>query len=197
MRSMQVAFLAVFLATVLAATSVAQLPDPSLSTVVLDPQSSALAGLMTCSCGGADPFEYIKITVHDSYAVPIPGLPASNFAFSVIGGNVMFYPAPFSLVTDPNGVIYFYVVATQSIPHPSVGGAPLEIRVSYYGYFLGAPVHLTCNSPNYDGIGTVGPIDFAHFAGDFGMIAERSDFTWSGGGVDPIDFSKFASHWGH
>jgi hypothetical protein len=87
-----------------AAAAAAQLPDPNLSTVELDPQSSVLSGLQTCPAGVGEPFEYIKITVYDAMAVPIPELPASDFEFTVVGGEVSFYPAPFSPKTTRNAL---------------------------------------------------------------------------------------------
>jgi hypothetical protein len=62
-------------------------------------------------------------------------------------------------------------------------------------------VELRCNTPDYDLDGDIDPLDFAVFAGDFGVYVGRSDFNWTGPGplqaINPLDFALFAAHFGH
>ena len=185
------------LVLVMAFMSHAQVPNPNNSTVVIDPQSSALPGLITCPAGDGDQFDFIRIRVLDSGGSPIPGIASTDFVFLVVGGNVSFFPSPSTPMTNNNGEILFSVRANESIAHPSAGGSSLQISVEVLGVLLAGAVSLDCNTVDYDLSGFVTPVDFGAFAGDFGLVAPRSDFDWSGGSVDPIDFSKFASHWLH
>jgi hypothetical protein len=197
MKTARAAILAASLSLVLTATAFAQIPDADLSTTTLDPQSSVLAGLPTCPAGDAATFDYVKVTVLDSGGTPIPGIPWADFLVSWSGGNLSFYNSPLTPVTDATGAMYFSVQANEAIAHPSAGGAPVLIRVVVAGVALNNFVLLDCNTYNYDLAATVGPIDFSVFAGDFGTVAPKSDFDWSGGLVSPIDFGLFAAHWGH
>jgi len=189
--------LAGVLVLAMASVAVAGIPDPTLSTIALDTQA-AVAGLMTCPAGDADAYEFLKVTAKRSDSTPIQGIPYSSFFFTVTGGDCTFTAQ--TTETDVNGEILFSVVADEAIAHPAgdpVAGAAIDIDVQIYTVALDAGVSLTCNTVDYNLDGTVDPIDFGKFAGDFNQAQERSDFTWSGGLVDPIDFGKFSAHFGH
>lgn len=185
------------LVLVMAFATQAQVPDPNNSTIVLDPQSSILPGLMTCPAGDGDQFDFIRIQVLDSGGFPIPGIAASNFVLLAIGGDVSFFSSPSTPVTDNNGEILFSVVANEAIASPYAGGSPLQIFVEIMGVWLASAVNLSCNTVDYDLNGQVNPIDFVTFSSDFLTPNLRSDLDWSGGTVNPLDFSKFARHFGH
>ena len=189
--------LAGVLVLAMASVAVAGIPDPTLSTIALDTQA-AVAGLMTCPAGDADAYEFLTVTAKRSDSTPIQGIPYSSFFFTVTGGDCTFTAQ--TTETDVNGEIQFDVVADEAIAHPAgdpVAGVAIDIDVQIYTVALDAGVSLTCNTVDYNLDGTVDPIDFGKFAGDFNQTEARSDFTWSGGAVDPIDFGKFSAHFGH
>jgi hypothetical protein len=179
----------------------AGIPDPDLSTIVLDPVQTN-AGLMTCWKGDAPPFEMIKVTAKRTDTTPIEGIPYTSFFFTVVGGSVTITCESVPAETDVNGEILFSIVANEAIAHPlgdPAVGTPLDIDVQIYTVALTNGVSLTCNTVDYNLDDAVDPIDFVKFAADFNKSTpetERSDFDWSGGTIDPIDFVKFAAHFG-
>jgi hypothetical protein len=72
----------------------------------------------------------------------------------------------------------------------------LTITVQIYTTVVNDSDVLWVNTFDYNDNGTVNPVDFVTFAGDFGGTNERSDFNWNGI-VNPVDFVSFAGHFGH
>jgi hypothetical protein len=164
----------------------AGIPDPDQSSVALD-----TGGLSTCPQGDGPAFQYVTVTAKRADSTPIQGIPSSSFFFSVTGGDVTFNAVDSE--TDTNGEIRFEVVGDEAIGYPTV----LAISCQIYTVVLNDSDNLSCITYDYDLDGDVDPVDFGTFAGDFGAVAPRSDFDWSGGNIDPIDFGSFAGHFGH
>lgn len=164
----------------------AGIPDPDASSVAL-----STGGLSTCPTGDGPAFQYVTVTALRSDLSPIQGVPSSSFFFSVTGGNVTINAVDSE--TDVAGQIRFSVVGDEAIAYPNV----VTISCQIYTVVLNDSDNLQCNTYDYDLDGDVDPVDFGTFAGDFGAVAPRSDFDWSGGNIDPIDFGSFAGHFGH
>lgn len=164
----------------------AGIPDPDQSQVSL-----STGGLTTCPQGDGPAYQYVTVTAKRADSSPIQGIPSSSFFFTVTGGDVTMTAVDSE--TDVNGVIRFSIVGDEAIAYPNTIGISCQI----YTVVLNDSDNLTCNTYDYDLNGTVNPIDFGTFAGDFGTVAPRSDFDWSGGNVNPIDFGSFAGHFGH
>jgi hypothetical protein len=181
--------LAGVLVLALAAVAGAGIPSADDSYVTMDAGGK---GLNTCPAGDASAYGYITVTALRSDLSPIQGIPSSDFFFTVTGtgsGNVSI--DAFDTETDVSGNIRFEAQGTGTVPYGS-----LTITVQIYTVVVNDSDLLWCNTFDYDNNGTVNPIDFGNFAGDFGGSNERSDFDWDGD-VDPVDFGKFAGHFGH
>jgi hypothetical protein len=164
----------------------AGIPDSDQSSI-----AASMGGMATCPSGDGPAFQYVTVTAKRADSTPIQGIHSSNFFFTSTGGNVTVTAVDSQ--TDVNGEIRFEVVADQAIAYPNT----VTIGVSIYTIAVNSTVDVTCNTFDYDLDGDVDPVDFGTFAADFGTVAPRSDFDWSGGNVDPIDFGSFAGHFGH
>ena len=177
------------LVLVMATVAGAGIPSADDSYVTLD---NGGKGLVTCPAGDGAAYGYITVTALRADLTPIQGIPSSNFFFTVVGtgsGNVSF--AAFDTETDVSGNIRFEAQGDGTVPYGS-----LSVSVQIYTVVVNDTDTLWCSTYDYDDNGTVNPIDFVAFAGDFGGTNERSDFDWNGT-VNPIDFVSFAGHFGH
>lgn len=173
----------------MAAAAGAGIPDPDQSSVTM---TAGGKGLVTCPAGDASAYSYITVTALKNNGDPIPGIPSGNFFFTVTGtgsGNVSVNA--YDAETDISGQIRFQAQGDGTVLYGS-----LTVTVQIYTVVVNDSDTLWCNTYDYDDNGTVDPIDFSAFAGDFAVYHERSDFDWNGT-VDPIDFSSFAGHFGH
>jgi hypothetical protein len=173
----------------MAAAAGAGIPDPDQSYITM---TAGGKGLVTCPAGDASAYSYITVGALRNDGSPIQGIPSGNFFFDFTGtggGNVS--TTAFDAETDVNGEIRFQANGDGTVLYGS-----LTVSVEIYTVTVNATGTLWCNTYDYDDNGTVDPIDFSAFAGDFGTTNERSDFDWNGV-VDPIDFSSFAGHFGH
>jgi hypothetical protein len=173
----------------MAAVAGAGIPDADASSVTLD---AGGMGLTTCPAGDAAAYGYINVTALRSDLTPIAGIPSSSFFFTVTGtgsGNVSINA--FDSETNVSGVCRFGAQGTGTVPYGS-----LAVECQIYTVVLNDSDLLWCNTYDYDSNGTVNPVDFGTFAGDFGGTNQRSDFDWNGI-VNPVDFGSFASHFGH
>jgi hypothetical protein len=171
----------------MAAVAGAGIPDADASSVTLD-----AGGLTTCPAGDGSTFDYINVTALRSDLTPIAGIPSGSFFFTVSGtgsGNVSI--SAFDSETNVGGVCRFQANGDGAVPYGS-----LDIEVQIYTVVLTGHGTLWCNTFDYNDDGSVGPVDFGQFAGDFGGTNQRSDFNWDGS-VGPVDFGQFASHFGH
>jgi len=149
-------------------------------------------GLSTCPAGDGPAYQYITVTALRSDLTPIQGIPSGSFFFTVSGtgsGNVSI--DAFDAETNASGVIRFEANGNGTVLYGS-----LTVTVQIYTVVINDSDTLWCNTFDYDDNGTVNPIDFVAFAGDFGGTNEASDFDWNGT-VNPIDFVAFAGHFGH
>jgi hypothetical protein len=149
-------------------------------------------GLTTCPAGDASAYGYITVTALRSDQTPISGIQSSDFFFTVTGtgsGNVSINA--FDTETNANGEIRFEAQGTGTVLYGS-----LTVTVQIYTVVLNDSDTLWVNTYDYDDNGTVNPVDFVTFAGDYGGSAEKSDFDWNGV-VNPVDFVSFAGHFGH
>ena len=183
------AVISVLLVLVMAAVAGAGIPDADASYVTLD---NGGKGLSTCPAGDGSPYGYITVTALRTDLSPIQGIPSGSFFFTIGGtgsGNVSI--DAFDAETDASGQIRFEANGTGTVLHGS-----LTVDVQIYTVVLTDSDVLWCNTFDYDDNGTVNPLDFVVFAGDFGGTNERSDFDWNGL-VNPLDFVVFAGHFGH
>jgi hypothetical protein len=167
----------------------AGIPDADASSVTLDAGGQ---GLTTCPLGDASAYGYINVTALRSDLTPISGIPSSSFFFTITGtgsGNVSI--SAFDTETNVGGVCRFEANGDGTVVYGS-----LTVECQIYTVVLNDSDLLWCNTYDYDDNGTVNPVDFGTFAGDFGGTAQKSDFDWDGD-VDPVDFGSFASHFGH
>jgi hypothetical protein len=173
----------------MAMTAGAGIPDPDQSYVTM---TAAGKGLATCPAGDAASYGYITVGALRNDGSPIQGIPSSNFFFTITGtgsGNVSI--SAFDAETDVSGEIRFEANGDGTVVYGS-----LTVTVQIYTVVVNDSDTLWCNTFDYDDNGTVNPVDFGTFAGDFGGTNERSDFDWNGV-VNPVDFGTFASHFGH
>jgi hypothetical protein len=155
-------------------------------------------GLSTCPAGDGPAYQYITVTALRSDLTPIQGIPSGSFFFTVVGsgsGNVSI--DAFDAETNASGEIRFEVNGSGTVLYGS-----LTVTVQIYTVVVNDSDTLWCNTYDYDDNGTVNPIDFVEFAGDFGPgnYDEMSDFDWTPGSppeINPIDFVEFAGHFGH
>lgn len=181
--------LAVVLVLALAATAGAGIPSADDSFVTM---TNSGKGLSTCPIGDGSPYSYITVTALRADLSPIQGIPSGSFFFTVSGtgsGNVSI--DAFDAETDASGNIRFEANGTGTVLYTS-----LTVTVQIYTVVINDTDTLWVNTFDYDDNGTVNPIDFVAFAGDFGGTNEASDFDWNGV-VNPIDFVSFAGHFGH
>jgi hypothetical protein len=167
----------------------AGIPDADASSVTLDAGGQ---GLTTCPLGDASAYGYINVTALRSDLTPISGIPSSSFFFTITGtgsGNVSI--SAFDTETNVGGVCRFEANGDGTVVYGS-----LTVECQIYTVVLNDSDLLWCNTYDYDDNGTVNPVDFGTFAGDFGGTAQKSDFDWDVD-VDPVDFGSFASHFGH
>lgn len=182
--------LAGVLVLAMAAVAGAGIPSADDSFVTM---TAGGKGLVTCPAGDASGYSYITVTALRSDLSPIQGIPSTDFFFTVTGtgsGNVSI--SAFDTETDASGQIRFTAQGDGTVQYGS-----LTITVQIYTVVVNDSDLLWCNTYDYDNNGSVNPVDFGQFAGDFGNVAERSDFNWSGGVVNPVDFGSFAGHFGH
>jgi hypothetical protein len=181
--------LAGVLVLALAAVAGAGIPSADDSYVTM---SNSGKGLVTCPAGDASAYSYITVTALRSDLSPIQGIPSSDIFFTVAGsgsGNVAINA--YDTQTDVSGNIRFQAQGTGTVLYGS-----LTITVAIYSVVINDSDLLWCNTVDYDNNGTVNPVDFVTFAGDFGTTNEKSDFDWNGI-VNPVDFVTFAGHFGH
>ena len=171
-----------------AATAVAGIPDPDLSSVGLDTP----LGMVSCPLGDGPAYQYITVTARRADNSPIEGVPASSFFFNVTGGDVTVTEV--DAETDLNGEIRFEMVADETIV--KLDPDFLTIQCQIYTVVLNDSDQIEVNSFDIDESGGVGLADLAFFASDYGTSQKRSDFDWSGG-VGLADLAFFATHYGH
>jgi hypothetical protein len=173
----------------LVAPASAGIPDADASHVTMTAQGK---GLSTCPAGDGDDYSYITVTALRSDLTPIQGIPSNSFFFTITGsgsGNVSINA--YDSETDASGVIRFQAHGDGVVAYGS-----LTIQVQIYTVVLNDSDLLWCNTFDYDGNGTVNPVDFVAFASYYGSSSEMGDFDWDGT-VNPVDFVEFASHYGH
>jgi hypothetical protein len=177
------------LVLILAATAGAGIPSATDSYVTM---SNSGKGVTTCPAGDGPTYSYITVTALRSDLTPIQGIPSGSFFFTVVGsgsGNISI--SAFDTETNASGNIRFQASGSGTVVYGS-----LTVTVQIYTVVLTDSDTLWANSFDYDNNGTVNPVDFGTFAGDFGGTNERSDFDWNGL-VNPVDFGTFAGHFGH
>ena len=176
---------------VLAMAAVAGAGIPSADDSYVD-MTNGGKGLSTCPIGDGSPYQTITVTALRSDLSPIQGIPSGSFFFTVTGtgsGNVSI--DALDAETNASGQITFEANGNGTVLYGS-----LTVTVQIYTVVINDTDTLWCNTFDYDDNGTVNPIDFVAFAGDFGGTNEASDFDWNGT-VNPIDFVSFAGHFGH
>jgi len=181
--------LAGVLVLALAATAGAGIPSADQSFITM---SAAGKGLSTCPAGDGPAYSYITVSARRGDDTPIQGIPSSDFFFTVTGpgsGNVSI--SAFDTETNSSGEIRFQAQGDGTVLYGS-----LSINVQIYTVNINSTGTLWVNTYDYNDNGTVNPVDFVTFAGDFGGTNERSDFNWNGI-VNPVDFVSFAGHFGH
>jgi hypothetical protein len=174
-------------------------PDQSFVTLTAEEYS----GLTTCPHGdgsaGTDVYEYVKVTVKNTSGIPVAGIPASDFLFTVTAPPETYYYGWLLYVftevdseTNANGEIRFTVKSDTSV----VGN--IIIKVIVRSVQLTDSDSLACNSYDINVDGAVDLVDFAMFTHDYVQdpTAQRSDFDWDGT-VDMIDFAMFTTHYLH
>jgi hypothetical protein len=167
----------------------AGIPDADQSSVTM---TAGGKGLATCPAGDGATYQYITVTALRSTGTPIQDIESSNFHFTVVGsgsGNISIDAV--DAQTDVNGQIRFEATSSGTILYGS-----LTITVQIYTVGINDSDLLWVNTFDYDDNGTVNPVDFVTFAGDFVVYHEKSDFDWNGA-VNPVDFVAFAGHFGH
>jgi hypothetical protein len=177
------------LVLIMATVAGAGIPDADLSSVSM---TAGGKGLATCPAGDAASYSYITVTALRTDSSPIQGIPSGSFFFNVVGtgsGNVSI--SAFDTQTDVNGQCRFQANGDGAVLYGS-----LTVTVQIYTVVINDSDALWCNTFDYDDNGSVNPVDFGTFAGDFGGTNERSDFDWNGL-VNPVDFGTFAGHFGH
>ena len=173
----------------MAAVAGAGIPSADDSFVTM---SSSGKGLSTCPAGDGSPYSYITVSARRADSSPIQGIPSTSFFFTVTGtGSANVSIDAFDAETDSSGDIRFQANGNGTVLYGS-----LTITVQIYTVVINDSDTLWCNTFDYDDNGTVNPVDFVAFAGDFGGTNERSDFDWNGV-VNPVDFVSFAGHFGH
>ena len=173
----------------MATTAGAGIPSATDSFVTMD---NGGKGLSTCPIGDGPAYSYITVTALRSDLTPIQGIPSGSFFFTVTGtGSANVSIDAYDTETDASGNIRFEANGSGTVLYGS-----LTVTVQIYTVVLTDSDTLWCNTYDYDDNGTVNPIDFVAFAGDFGGTNEQSDFDWNGT-VNPIDFVSFAGHFGH
>ena len=172
-----------------AATSYAGIPDPGQSGVAL----TAPLVWTTCPSFDGPTYQYITVTAKRSNSTPIQGIPYNSFFFLVTGGDVSI--AHVDAETDVNGEIRFEMTNDETII--ALDPDYLVVEAHIYTVVVAQTGSLEVNSYDIDGLGTVGLSDFSMFSIDYGTVAKRSDFDWSGGNVGLADFSLFSQHYGH
>jgi hypothetical protein len=181
--------LAGVLVLAMAAAAGAGIPDADQSYITM---TAGGKGLTTCPAGDASAYSYITVGALRNDGSPIQGIQSSDFFFTVTGtgsGNVSINA--FDSETDASGEIRFQAQGTGTVLYGS-----LTINVQIYTVVVNSTGTLWVNTYDYDDNGTVNPVDFVTFAGDYGGSAEKSDFDWNGV-VNPVDFVSFAGHFGH
>jgi hypothetical protein len=171
------------------------IPDPNLSFVEL---TGGNAPLVTCPAGDGPAYQYVKVTCKDSTGIPMSGIPANFFAFTIapLGTDTHWYGTLnciFTAVdpaTDANGEIRFNVTSDSSIY------GNITIQVTVMSITFNDIDILSCKSPDYDTNGVIGLGDFVVFGSDYGKTVWRSDFTGDGP-VSLGDFVTFGRHYGH
>jgi hypothetical protein len=179
------------LVLVMATVAGAGIPDADASSVSM---TAGGKGLVTCPAGDASAYGTITVTALRSDLTPIAGIPSTSFFFTLTGtgsGNVSINCTSVPPETNVGGAITFEAQGDDTVVYGS-----LTVECQIYTVVLNDSDTLWCNTYDYDDNGTVNPVDFGTFAGDFGGSNQRSDFDWNGS-VDPVDFGSFAGHFGH
>jgi hypothetical protein len=168
---------------------------------------STLLGMNTCPAGDGGLYSYVVVTVWDSNGNPVPGIPASSFAFTVSAVPIKPYmPAtryydglsctfvPVDSMTNAAGQIRFRVRGDTSIIYD------IYITATLYGHPLKDRDKLTCKSFDLDISGCVGLGDFVMFAQQYGHSGPPVwyvDYCGWDGIISLCDFVLFAQHFGH
>ncbi|MBD3348281.1 MAG: hypothetical protein GF400_03675, partial [Candidatus Eisenbacteria bacterium] len=80
-----------------ASVSMAGIPDPDESDVLMGPD----AGMVTCPLGDGPAYQYVKVIAKRSDSTPIEGIPSSSVFFTITGGDVSI--SAVQAETDVNG----------------------------------------------------------------------------------------------
>jgi hypothetical protein len=170
-----------------ASVSMAGIPDPDESDVVMGPD----AGMCTCPSGDGPAYQYVTVYAERDDSSPIQGIPSTSFFFTVTGGDCTFTGV--QAETDANGMIEFEVTGDETIVEYSTG---ITIEVQIYTVALNQSDTLLCNSVDINESGDVGVQDATLFVADYGTTNTRSDFNWDGT-VGVQDATIFVAHYGH